>query len=224
MIFQDPFGSLNPRQTIRTVLDTALKVHRLGNRAERARRMRGDRDARRPAGRCARPLSARILRRPAPADRHRPRADPAAGADRLRRAGLGARRLDPGADPEPAGRSQARPRPLLSLHFPRPVGGALLRRPRAGDVSRPHRGKRLPRHLVARPAPPLHQGSVRGGALGRPDAQARRAADQGRAAPRTCRRAAVSVHAARPRPIAAGSEEPPLRLIGEGHHAACHYA
>jgi peptide/nickel transport system ATP-binding protein len=39
MIFQDPFGSLNPRQTIRTVLDTALKVHRQGDRAERDRRM-----------------------------------------------------------------------------------------------------------------------------------------------------------------------------------------
>ena len=40
MIFQDPFGSLNPRQTIRTVLDTALKVHRLGDRPERERQMR----------------------------------------------------------------------------------------------------------------------------------------------------------------------------------------
>ncbi len=39
MIFQDPFGSLNPRHTIRTVLDTALKVHRLGDGAERTRRM-----------------------------------------------------------------------------------------------------------------------------------------------------------------------------------------
>jgi len=39
MIFQDPFGSLNPRQTIRTVLDTALKVHGLGTRAERAQRL-----------------------------------------------------------------------------------------------------------------------------------------------------------------------------------------
>jgi peptide/nickel transport system ATP-binding protein len=39
MIFQDPFGSLNPRQTIRTVLDTALKVHRLGDRAERERHL-----------------------------------------------------------------------------------------------------------------------------------------------------------------------------------------
>jgi oligopeptide/dipeptide ABC transporter ATP-binding protein len=39
MIFQDPFGSLNPRQSIRTLLDTALKVHRLGDRASRARRL-----------------------------------------------------------------------------------------------------------------------------------------------------------------------------------------
>ena len=39
MIFQDPFGSLNPRQTIRTVLDTAMKVHKLGSRAERTQRM-----------------------------------------------------------------------------------------------------------------------------------------------------------------------------------------
>jgi peptide/nickel transport system ATP-binding protein len=39
MIFQDPFGSLNPRQTIRTVLDTALKVHGLGDRAARQSQM-----------------------------------------------------------------------------------------------------------------------------------------------------------------------------------------
>jgi peptide/nickel transport system ATP-binding protein len=39
MIFQDPFGSLNPRQTIRTVLDTALKVHQQGDAGERARRL-----------------------------------------------------------------------------------------------------------------------------------------------------------------------------------------
>jgi len=40
MIFQDPFGSLNPRQTIGTVLGTALKVHRLGDGAARERQMR----------------------------------------------------------------------------------------------------------------------------------------------------------------------------------------
>ena len=48
---------------------------------------------------------ARVLRRPAPAHRHRPRARPQPEADRLRRAGLRARRLGPGADPQPARRT-----------------------------------------------------------------------------------------------------------------------
>ncbi|WP_431283154.1 ABC transporter ATP-binding protein [Humitalea sp. 24SJ18S-53] len=39
MVFQDPFGSLNPRQTIGTLLDTPLKVHGLGDRAARRRRV-----------------------------------------------------------------------------------------------------------------------------------------------------------------------------------------
>ena len=50
------------------------------------------------------PLPARILRRPAPAHRHRARAGGVAEADRLRRAGLGARCLDPGAGHQPARR------------------------------------------------------------------------------------------------------------------------
>ena len=60
---------------------------------------------RRAQPRALQPLPARVLRRPAPADRRRARARAAAEADRLRRAGLGARRLDPGADPEPARRA-----------------------------------------------------------------------------------------------------------------------
>ena len=39
MVFQDPFGSLNPRQTVGTLLTTPLKVHGRGNRAERRRRV-----------------------------------------------------------------------------------------------------------------------------------------------------------------------------------------
>ncbi|GMV45058.1 MAG: dipeptide/oligopeptide/nickel ABC transporter ATP-binding protein [Pseudomonadota bacterium] len=38
MVFQDPYGSLNPRQTVGTLLDTALKVHRLGDAAVRRQR------------------------------------------------------------------------------------------------------------------------------------------------------------------------------------------
>ena len=46
----------------------------------------------------------RVLRRPAPAHRHRPGADHPAEADHPRRGGLGARRAGPGADPRPARR------------------------------------------------------------------------------------------------------------------------
>ena len=53
------------------------------------------------------PLSARIFRRPAPAHRDRARARGRAEAHHLRRAGVGARRLDPLADPQPAARPAA---------------------------------------------------------------------------------------------------------------------
>jgi peptide/nickel transport system ATP-binding protein len=39
MVFQDPFGSLNPRQTVGTLLATPLKVHGRGNRSERRLRV-----------------------------------------------------------------------------------------------------------------------------------------------------------------------------------------
>ncbi len=35
MIFQDPFASLNPRQTIRTILTSPLAVHGIGDRKSR---------------------------------------------------------------------------------------------------------------------------------------------------------------------------------------------
>ena len=47
------------------------------------------------------PVPARVLGRPAPAHRDRARARAQPPSDRLRRAGLGPRRLDPGADPQP---------------------------------------------------------------------------------------------------------------------------
>ncbi|MGL4286365.1 MAG: ABC transporter ATP-binding protein [Phreatobacter sp.] len=41
MIFQDPFGSLNPRHTIGEILSTPLLVHGLADKAERRRRVAG---------------------------------------------------------------------------------------------------------------------------------------------------------------------------------------
>ena len=65
-----------------------------------------------------RPLSARVLGRPAPADRYRPGAGDVAGLHRLRRADLGARRVDPGADRQPSRGSARGLGPDLSLHRP----------------------------------------------------------------------------------------------------------
>jgi peptide/nickel transport system ATP-binding protein len=39
MIFQDPFGSLNPRHTVGEILSAPLAVHGFGDRAERRRRV-----------------------------------------------------------------------------------------------------------------------------------------------------------------------------------------
>jgi oligopeptide/dipeptide ABC transporter ATP-binding protein len=41
IVFQDPYGSLNPRLTVRAILEEGLVVHRLGTPAERLARIRG---------------------------------------------------------------------------------------------------------------------------------------------------------------------------------------
>ena len=105
IIFQDPYGSLNPRMPV-------LRHHRRGAPRPGASRGTAGRSGQagrglagggRPAPRLHPPLPARVHRRPAPAHRDRPGPRPAPGLHRLRRAGLGARRLDPAPDPEPAG-------------------------------------------------------------------------------------------------------------------------
>ena len=39
IVFQDPYGSLNPRLTVRSILEEGLVIHRLGDGPERLRRM-----------------------------------------------------------------------------------------------------------------------------------------------------------------------------------------
>src|SRR5260221_5843301 len=101
-------------------------------------------------------VPARVLRRPAPAHRHRPRADAAARAADLRRVGLGARRLGAGAVIEPPAGSAGRIRHELSLHLARPRCGALHGRRGDGDEGRRDRRDCRSRRALRQPQAPLH--------------------------------------------------------------------
>ena len=123
IIFQDPYSSLNPRLSVRS--DARPRC----SRSTASRGGTGGAGARRRAAAHGRPLaepggalSARVLGRPAAAHRHRARARGEPAAHRRRRAGVGARRLDPGADRQPAARPAEADVADLPVHRPRPVG------------------------------------------------------------------------------------------------------
>ena len=117
-------------------------------------------------------LPARVLGRPAAAHRHRARARRQPGLHRLRRAGLGARRLDPGADHQPARRAAERLRPHVSLHRARPRGRPPHLRPDRRHVPRHGRRGLAGGRPVREPAAPVHDLA----ALGRADPRPRRRA------------------------------------------------
>ena len=103
VIFQDPYSSLNPRMTVGQIIGEPLSVYRLvADRKAAHERVAATARPGRPAPLHGGALSARAVGRPAPARRHRARARDGAALHRLRRAGLGARRLDPGPDHQPA--------------------------------------------------------------------------------------------------------------------------
>ena len=73
MIFQDPVGSLNPRMTVAQIIGEPLLVNGIAKGAELDDRVADLMRAGRARAGLARALSARLLRRPAPAHRHRAR-------------------------------------------------------------------------------------------------------------------------------------------------------
>ena len=117
---------------------------------------RGRPRAGRPAPRLHAALSARVLRRPAAADRDRPGARPRSRVRRLRRGRLRARRVDPEPDPEHPARPSPRARADLPVHRPQSVCRPLHQRSGRCDVPRQARRARRRRRHLQPPPPPVH--------------------------------------------------------------------
>ena len=130
IIFQDPFGSLNPVKTVRHHIERPLRIHQ--HRPFEPGRAAGARVAAhgraRPPGGRRRQVSARALGRPAAEGRDRPCARGRAEGRPRRRADQHARRLDSHRDPEPDGEAQGGTGDRVSLRDPRPRERALRRR------------------------------------------------------------------------------------------------
>ena len=153
MIFQDPYASLNPRQTVGSIIAGPMEINGInppGGREARVRELletvglNPEHYNRFPhefsGGQRQRIGVARA-------------AGPGAEADRRGRAGLRARRVDPGPGRQPAAEGAAGAGHRVPLHRPRPGHRAALLAARRGDVPGQDRGDRRPR-LDLQPAPP----------------------------------------------------------------------
>ena len=142
-------------------------------------------------------------------------------ADR-RRAGLRARRVDPGAGPQPARRPEGRARPDADRHLPRPRRHPPHHRPRRGDVPRQPRRNRQRRRPLRRPRHPYTQALLEAVPVPEPARAAAgrrsKATFRPRRPPPGCRfhtRCAYAVERC-------AAEVPELRDSGAGRLAACH--
>ncbi len=108
------------------------------------------------------PVSARIQRRAAAADRDSPRPGHQPRFHRSRRTHLRFRRFHPGPGGQLNGRPERRVRVNVFIHRPRPVDGAVHQRPGGGDVLRADCGVEQPERSVRPSAASVHPGFIIG--------------------------------------------------------------
>ena len=167
MVFQDPFGSLNPRMTVFDIIREPLVIHEIGERADHAAKVQELMRLVRLDPRFLNRYPHSFSRRAAPAHRAGARAGARSRPAYPRRAGLRARCVDSGANPEPAERHAGGTRPDLPVHLAQPGGGRLRRRPDHRHVPRPDRRIGAARGPVSQSRASLHAGADGGGSLRR---------------------------------------------------------
>ncbi len=156
MVFQDPYASLNPRHSVGRSSGSRFESTVSGRGSEIETRVQELLELVGLPADAAEPLPARVLGRPAPADRTGACARAKPRVSRLRRARLRTRRLDPGADHQPDRGASAEARAHVPVHRPRP-----RRRPShldayRGDVPREDRRGRTRRRPLREPASSVH--------------------------------------------------------------------
>ena len=226
IIFQDPYASLNPRMNVGAIVGEALIIHQLTKTQQQFEErvvdlletvgLRADHMARYPE---------RILRRPAPAHRHRAGAGGRAQADHLRRAGVGAGRVDPGPGHQPAGRSAGKfglaylfiAHDLAVVeHISKRI--AVMYLGRIVEMASAHELYATPRH-------PYTEALLSAVPIPDPKVKRQRIRLRAKCRARSRRRpAAIFTHRC---PIAqfplCKSEAPPLKQSDDGHWVACHF-
>ena len=125
MVFQDPYGSLDPHLTAVDIVAEPLRSERCSQQSERERRAAELHRPGRAAQHRAAPQTGRVLRRPAPTHRHRPCAGQS--NPRLLVCDEATSALDVSVQAQVLDllrEIQARHRPDLCVHLPQPRRGA----------------------------------------------------------------------------------------------------